>query len=169
MSRRIPLTRGMVAIVDDADFDALSAYNWKAHWNPRNRSFYAARNGRSGDGKRVTIRMSREILKVPRGVLVDHWNHDTLDNQRHNLRPATTSQNTQNSAIRSDNKSGFRGVYFHRRLGKWHAQIKAHGKRISLGFYATKEQAAEAYEEAAKQYFGEFYYAPQKEDQPHAD
>lgn len=83
---------------------------------------------------------------------------DTLNNADKNLRTGTASQNNQNSKIRSDNTTGFKGVYFYKdgRKKPWMAHITVDRKRIILGYFETKEEAYEAYCDAAKKYFGEF-------------
>jgi len=87
---------------------------------------------------------------------IDH--KDTIKNHNWiaNLRPATNSQNQQNTQLRSHNKSGFKGVYYYRRTGKWQAYIKKDGAQTHLGYFETAEAAHSAYVAAAKQYFGEY-------------
>lgn len=103
--------------------------------------------------------MAREIVGLKRGDKreVDHWSLDTLDNRKENLRIATRSQNNCNRGMRKDNTSGFKGVTRHRfKSGYWIAQIMHHGKGYNLGHFPTKEQAAQAYREAALRMHGEF-------------
>ena len=100
--------------------------------------------------------MHRVILKTPKGMDTDHRNGDGLDNRRCNLRICTKSQNSINRKMQSNNTSGYRGVYWHKRDKKWLAHIKIDGKKINFGYCSTKEQAAEAYNEAAKKHYGEF-------------
>jgi hypothetical protein len=87
---------------------------------------------------------------------VDHRDHDTLDNTRANLRLATAVENSRNQRRSRNNRSGFKGVSFHKRAGKWHAQITTAGKRRHLGYFAAAETAAFAYNLAAVQHFGDF-------------
>lgn len=84
---------------------------------------------------------------------VDHINGDKLDNRLANLRACSMRQNSGNSRLSSTNKSGYKGVCWHRAMKKWHAQIKGRG---SLGFFDTPQEAHEAYKAAAVQVFGEF-------------
>lgn len=91
----------------------------------------------------------------PKGFTVDHINGIRDDNRWSNLRLATPSQQNQNATVRSDSKSGLRGVSFHV-SGKWQAKIVVAGKRRSLGLFHTKEEASEAYQKAARDGFGEF-------------
>jgi hypothetical protein len=83
-------------------------------------------------------------------------NRDGLDCRRENLRAATSTQNHANTTKRRNNSSGFKGVFWHRRLSKWFAQITCNGKQRHLGCFADKESAADAYARAARELFGEF-------------
>ena len=91
----------------------------------------------------------------PRGK-VDHRDLDKTNDRWNNLRHASTSQNGANTTLRSDNKSGIKGVFYRRDLGKYRAAIQVNGKSIYLGLRNTKEEASALYAEAAKQHFGEF-------------
>jgi hypothetical protein len=93
--------------------------------------------------------------KLPKSE-IDHINMDRADNRWDNLRVATTSQNKANSGKRSNNTSGFKGIWWHKRAGKWAASIMVSGSKRSLGLYTTPETAHAAYTDAAKKYFGEF-------------
>ena len=93
--------------------------------------------------------------KLQKNEVVDHINHDSLDNRRCNLRVATIRQNAQNMRVRSDNTSGYKGVYKHSK-GGFVAQIWVKSEHRYLGYFATPELAHEAYCKAAEQYFGEF-------------
>lgn len=79
---------------------------------------------------------------------IDHINRQRADNRWSNLREATTAQNLQNKNRYSSNTSGFPGVHWRPTVGKWQARIGIGGKRISLGHYATAEDAASAYQQA---------------------
>jgi hypothetical protein len=152
--RTIPLTQGQVALVDDADYEWLSAFKWYAS-KTRSGDYYAVRNVRAG-GQRRTFRLHQAILPgVPE---VDHRNQDKLDNQRHNLREATRAQNQANKGVGSTNTSGFKGVYWHKHAGKWRALIWSGGRQRQIGSFETSKEAAEAYDRAAIKTFGSFAY-----------
>jgi len=146
----IPLTRGQVALVEDADAH-LADRRWVARpIGRRTGGFYAYRS----EGAR-TVYMHRLILNAPKGALVDHINGDGLDNRRANLRLATPGQNLANRA--TTGRSGYRGVmnvgHPHR---PWLAYICVDRRRRDIGFYATAEEAASAYDSAASARYGEF-------------
>jgi hypothetical protein len=153
--RFIALTQGKVAIVDAADFDFLSQWNWRAQ--PSRGLFYVTRNGpRVHGGKRATIFMHEILLPCESGKKPDHKNRNPLDNRRENLRPSTHAQNKANGKKQRNNTSGFKGVSLEKRRGSWIAYIKLNQKRIYLGSFASAQQAAVAYDIAAIKYFGEF-------------
>lgn len=100
--------------------------------------------------------LHRTIMKAKSNELVDHINHDTLDNRKQNLRLCTTAQNAHNSRISKHNTSGFKGVHFDLRSQRWIASIIAHDKRIQIGSYVDKIDAVIARNEAAIKYHKEF-------------
>lgn len=101
--------------------------------------------------------LHRVILGVrSRRVRVDHINRNKLDNRRANLRKATHAQNICNSRFRSNNTSGYRGVYFCKQTKRWRAQIRANGRTRQLGRFPTAEAAARAYDAAARKLHGKF-------------
>lgn len=87
---------------------------------------------------------------------LDHENLNKIDNRIKNLRPATRSQNEMNKKVRSDSRSGQKGVWLHKRLGRWTSQIVLNGKRRHLGLFDSIEDAAAAYRKAAEETFGEY-------------
>jgi hypothetical protein len=144
-------------IVDPADFYRLNSFYWLTCG--KNDNLYAARLIRTPTGRLNTILMHKEILNAPPGLLVDHINTDSLDNRRANLRLATHSQNSCNSRRdKSNTYSRFRGVSFSKRKGKWFAAIRVNGKKCWLGYFANEEDAAKAYDNAARMYHKEFAF-----------
>jgi hypothetical protein len=93
---------------------------------------------------------------VPPDLDIDHKDGDRLNNTFANLRLANDQQNAANARMRCDNRSGVKGVSWHRRNGKWQAQINESGKRHSLGYFDSIGAARDAYEARAKEVFGDF-------------
>ncbi len=163
-TRRIPLSRGFVAIVDAEEFEALSQFRWRARFNTCTRSWYVVRTARvvrDGKPQTVPIQMGRQILGLESGDLrqVDHRNHDTLDHRRSNLRIATRKENCRNRRKRSDNRSTFKGVSWDpivSRVGKWRVQIWYGGTNHTVGRFSDPIEAAKAYDRAAREHHGEF-------------
>jgi len=128
---------------------------WAGQWTWRlSPDGYAVRS-EVRDGKKLTIRLHRELLATPSGLVTDHVNGDRLDNRRSNLRAATVSQNNANSRDRK-RKSKYRGVYWHARAAKWCAQISVGGQVKHLGLFKNPEAAAAAYDEAARKTWADF-------------
>lgn len=153
----IPLTRGKVALIDDDDAEAVLAFQWHAHRNSKDLWYAMQTVKHRSTGS--AIYLHRVILNAPPETKVDHKNGDGLDNRRANLRIATHAENLRNSGLSSNNSSGFKGVSFvrHRFLSKpWHARIMLNRKQTHLGYFATAEDAARAYDAKAKELFGEF-------------
>jgi hypothetical protein len=149
----MPLTKGYKAVIDAADVHLVEGWSWHAVIRPK--TVYAKRIDYSGDKKRV-VSLHRVILAAPSNMQVDHINSDGLNNQRCNLRLATSQQNTHNTRARSDNTSGFKGVSLRKRTGKWQAHIKFDGKSRYLGYYTTAELAYAAYCVASTEMHGVF-------------
>lgn len=101
-----------------------------------------------------TTLLLHQLLTNYQTEMVDHIDHNPLNNLDSNLRPATRAQNAQNAATYASSTSGFKGVSFHK--GVWRARIQANGKRIDLGGFNTPELAYAAYCRAAKQLHGDF-------------
>lgn len=148
-TRQIPLTKGKFAIIDACDYEYLMQWNWQF-------SKYAMR-GRGGS----SVLMHRVILSRKLGHsnfnATDHENRNKLDNRRSNLRPATHRQNQHNLGP-CGGSSRFKGVHWAPSNKKWRASITFDGKRKYLGYFTDEIEAAEAYNKAASELFGEFAY-----------
>ena len=155
MMREIPLTRGMVALVDDEDFPRVSLLKWYAHRCSRSRcgAYYAQHSMHGGDGAK-TLCLHRFVMNAAPGVRVDHKNRNTLDCRKGNLRVASNGENIANAGKHSPKSSRFKGVTLHR--GRWCARIRKDKRLIVLGTFSSEIVAARAYDEAAVRIHGEF-------------
>ena len=149
--KKVKLTQGKYALVDDADFVRLNAFKWCCS------NGYAMRRILKLDGKSKAWFMHWEILGKPsKGFEIDHRDMNRINNQRSNLRIATTSQNRSNRGKIKSNTSGFKGVSWHKRDKKWQANIQVVKKLTNLGNFSTAEEAYKAYCQACVKYHGEF-------------
>lgn len=149
--KSISLSKGKEALIDDEDFGLVSSYAWHALFERDGIKCYAA-SAKWVKGQVKTIRMHRLIVGAKDGQIVDHINHDALDNRRSNLRLVTQKENLRNRRIPKHNKSGFIGVAFSEAHKKWRARIKINNKEIHLGLFSKKEDAIRARVEANKKY-----------------
>lgn len=152
--KKIPLLSGSFVSVDDEDFDFLMRWNWSVGSNG-----YPKRQCRIG-GKNKTFYMHRVIMKVGAKHSVDHINGKKTENTKGNLRVCSHGQNMKNMRKPKNNTSGYKGVFFITRLAgmrkPWQSQITSDGKKMHQGYFATKEEAARAYDRAAKKHHGQF-------------
>ncbi len=146
--KEIPLTQDKVALVDDEDFELINQHKWYAvqHGN----TWYAYRKNR----ERKSVLMHRQIAQPAEGMSIDHRDGNGLRNCRANLRECTHKQNMQNRRKTAVGKAIYKGVAF--KNSKWQARIQAGGVYAVLGVFATPEEAARAYDMAARQKYGEF-------------
>lgn len=159
--KEIPLTRGKVALVDDEDYEWLTQSKWCARKIYRTGKWYPHRNpGRLGSPNRRPSMMHRAIALhhgLPMLSNIDHWNGDGLDNRKCNLRPCDQGHNNANQPVRRGRQ--FKGVCRRGNLvtRPFNAQISNRkGGMRSLGYYSTMEEAAKAYDDAARQQWGAF-------------
>ncbi len=147
--KEIQLTKGYVALVDDEDFEMVSQFKWQAQVCEN--TTYAIRSIKKDDGSTSTQRMHRFIMGVTDpNVQVDHRCQNGLDNQKHNLRIATQSQNNKNRRVSKNNTSGYKGVHFDRKMGKFRATYRFSGKSISAGHFDCPMEAARHYNQCAR-------------------
>lgn len=146
--KKIPLSQGQFASVDDGDYEALSVFKW--HAVKIRGIFYATRgqwNPKTKDIKNLS--MHRVVMNAPKGRLVDHINHDGLDNRKANLRIPPGNGRRENALNRkkelmSSNTSGFTGVCWHKQKRKWEVRMRMSGKNLYLGSFNTKKEATKA-------------------------
>lgn len=143
------------AKVDPADYKWLRKYKFIARKGTS--CFYAQMLEPNVITGKKMLHMHQVILEVPKGMVVDHINNDTMDNRSANLRAATTAQNSYNrKKLSRQCSSKYKGVWWHKSSLKWQARIIFEKKRIHLGTFKNEIDAAKAYDEAAKKYHGEF-------------
>jgi len=156
----IPLVGGkLLALIDAEDYALVAPYRWYLQRNKW--ALYAQAWPSNRQGGRVHLVMHRLIVGAQPGEDVDHQNFDGLDNRRRNLRVCTRSQNKANGHKYATCRgripsSRFKGVSFSRSTEQWQARLTLRGKQLWLGYFATQEAAAHAYDAAALEYFGEF-------------
>lgn len=141
--KEVPLSKGFVALVDDEDYERVMQVKWYALTAPGRPT--RAHNRKMG-------LMHRFILRTE--LDVGHKDLNLLNNQKHNLRPATKQQNAHNRPVHKNNKSGLKGAFKHH--GRWKSEIRSRGVTYKLGVFESAQEAHEAYTAAAKRLNGEF-------------
>lgn len=137
---------GQDILLDDEDFEYYSQFDLRC----------GERAGVNFYRHYKTVYLGRELLGVCDELTCDHINKNKHDNRKENLRVATQQQNNCNVSKRKDNTSGYKGVYFNQPLGKFIALIRVKGIRKHLGCFIDPKDAAIAYDNAAKEFHGEF-------------
>jgi hypothetical protein len=137
-----------IALLDIEDIEKCKICSWST-----NSDGYVL-----GKVNKLNKKLHRFILDIEDvDINVDHINRNKLDNRKENLRLCTKGENTLNVALRTDNTSGYKGVY-KKKNGRWTAHLDFNRKRYNLGTFTTAEEAAIAYNKIALQYHGEFAY-----------
>ena len=143
-------SKGEKFYFDLEDYDLIKDYYW--YITPNN---YVC----SVTNKKL-VKMHRIVTNCPDNLIPDHIHgYDSRnDNRKSNLRIATSSQNSMNRKLQSNNSSGERGVYLNKNTNKWYAQITLNNKTINLGSYENFNDAVKTRQEAEEEYFGEYSY-----------
>ena len=168
---RIELTQKQHTLVDLMEYhrrryppwagpDGISAADLKWCARKKKRSFYAVTNVRLPGGERRLLKLSRFFLGLDFDDKreADHINGDRLDDRMRNLRIVTPRQNSRNRRKHVNNTSGFKGVTWNKRRQRWKAYINdgtGRRRQTKLGYFNTEEEAAHAYDDAARAAFGE--------------
>lgn len=153
--KQIPVGHGLVALVDDEDYDRLAQHKWFVHIRGR------TQRGNRFHGVKRNASLHHEVLGVTsqqlNGKVVDHKDGNVLNNQKSNLRIVTTAQNNLNKRKGSNNRSGYIGVYrdsYYYDCWRW--MVKHNGKKVAGGICTTAREAARQRDAAARIYHGEF-------------
>jgi AP2-like factor, euAP2 lineage len=147
--KQIKLNQNNFVLVDDEDFDLVSKYH----------CYFDGLYVRVRTGKNPNyhfLKLSRILMKAKIGEVVDHIDHNTLNEQKKNLRICSTSLNGANRKLNKNNTSGYKGVSWNESGKGWVSQTMKEGKWIYFGLFKDKKDAAIAYNNGAKKYFGEF-------------
>jgi len=147
--KEIILTGGHITLVDDEDYECLKDFKWTLMRQQNVKSQYAQCKIHG----RVQL-MHRIITSAPRGSVVDHINGNGLDNRKNNLRVCSQADNCRNQKLSHNNKFGYKGVQ--KKNSKYTASIRVNRQLIHLGIFNTPQEAADAYDCAAVEHFGEF-------------
>lgn len=147
---RVEMVGGREVKIDAEDLSLFLACPWNIHSSEPNRFYLSCRI----NGKRAYFH--RLAIGAPPGREVDHVNGDTLDNRRSNLRLCTSTENKRNQTASRSTPSGYKGVSLSHKSKPWRANITVCGRQYLLGNFETKEEAARAYNDAARIVFGPF-------------
>ena len=132
------------AIIDLEDVKKIEKYRW--YLNSRGYVFCSS----------MRKSLHRTIINCPDNMVIDHSNHNKLDNRKCNLRICTSSNNNMNVSIKGNNTSGITGVSWRKSKNRWIAQITIEGEHIHIGSFIKFEDAVKARKEAELKYFGEY-------------
>lgn len=123
-------------------------------WNKDTKSFYVNYHIINSLGKKSKRSLHRLIMNFPEKMIVDHINHDTLDNRRENLRVVNNSQSMQNvKGTRKDNKSGYKNVNWHKGMKKWRSRLIINGREFVIGYFDDVHEAGRRAFEARKKLY----------------
>jgi hypothetical protein len=155
----VPLTRGLFATIDAADWPLVSQFKWHAVESRNSNGYYAgaclSRALQAIHGFR-TVSLHQFILGRP-GKLIDHRDGNGLNNRRNNLRIATTAGNAQNCRKQvRPTSSRFKGVSWSKKYGRWVVFVCSNNRNKFFGNFDDEVEAGKAYDEAALRLFGEF-------------
>ena len=148
--KKIKLTKGKYALVDDEDFDYINQWKWSFNGSYAVRGKYIGRV--NGKDRYERIYLHRDLNKTPKGMETDHINRNKLDNRRCNLRTVTKSKNNNNRDAYKNNICGVCGVNWYKQMKKYCSRIVVNGKRMHLGYFDNLEDAIKARKKAEDTY-----------------
>lgn len=150
---QIPVGSNHFALIDAGDFDRVSRHRW-ALKRGKAGVLYARTDQRGTNKLGQVCYLHQMVIPTGRGYMVDHRNSDGLDNRKENLRRCTVGEN--NCHRRSLRGLSGKGFYFDKKLNCYRTQIRIQGRRIHVGLFKDSISAAQAYDDAAKKFHGEF-------------
>jgi hypothetical protein len=137
-SKKYGLKEVLISLTDLARVDEGIPGKICVYYDPHVKDFYAQYRG----GNTVQ-KLHRFLMEFPDGFMIDHVNHNTLDNRSCNLRLADNRLNQSNRDQETSSK--YTGVYWNKQAKKWMAYINIDGKKHNLGYFESEESAYEAY------------------------
>jgi hypothetical protein len=142
------------SFIDTKDLEILEKLNvtWYSAAKQNKKLKYVHGNFRTENGRRKVC-LHRYLMSEPVGI-VDHINRNTFDNRRCNLRVVSSVENSQNRSIDPRNKSGVRGICWHKQKKKWYARFKFNNKIVFLKMYTDIDEAKNEIEKIREEYIG---------------
>lgn len=150
---------GYQVLVDDEDVERIQEHYWRPDRNiEKNPNNWYLVSKMKIEGKWYNIRLHRFLMNCPPtgGLYVDHINNNTLDNRKMNLRFATVAENAANTIRKVKSASGYKGVHWNDKSGKWVARVGRKTKGVYLGYWDKPEDAAKDYDMMMLEIYGEF-------------
>jgi len=145
-----------ILMIDDEDYDKIKEHVWHIAFSKEKKTFSVLTNIKNGE-KYTPKSIHRLLTNCPKGLVVDHKNHNAFDNRKENLRICTNAENCRNVIRNKDGRSSiYKGVFYYSRQKLYRAAITLDRKKIFLGQFESERAAAEAYNKAAVEYHKEF-------------
>ena len=140
---------GNIILIDTEDYDKIKKYCWSIATNGYVQS-------RDYDSNNSMVLIHRVIMNAPKNKIIDHKNHNVLDNRKENLRLCNQYNNMANQNLSKANTSGYKGVYWSNEKDKWYVKIGYKNNNIHLGYFDNIEEAFKTRKKAEEEYFGEY-------------
>lgn len=135
-------------------------------WNKDTSSYYVNYHTVNSLGKKTNKSLHRLLMGDPKSKIVDHINHDTLDNRRSNLRIVNNSQSMQNTRLSNANKSGYKNVSWHKTMNRWRVRLNKEGEELMLGYFDCVHEAGRIAKDARKKHYT---HSPENREDKHIE